>query len=71
MILTLACSVTAQPALLATYKGSPAILASFEESSVASRRKRAPVAFRPRLSTGLALSLFIVHPLYAGSLEKS
>ena len=29
---------------------------SFGESSVASRRKRGPVAFRPRLSAGLALS---------------
>ncbi len=34
-----------------------AILGSFGESFVASRRKRGPVAFRPRLSAGLALSL--------------
>ena len=37
--------------------GSSAILRSLEESSVASQRKRGPVAFRPRLSAGLALSL--------------
>ena len=33
-------------------------LGSFGESSLASRRKRGPVAFRPHLSAGLALSLF-------------
>ncbi len=38
---------------------------------MASRRKRGPVAFRPRLSTGLALSLFIADCLYALSLEVS
>ncbi len=45
--------------------GGLAILGSFGESSVASRRKRGPVAFRPRLSAGLALSMFIVLLLYA------
>ncbi len=39
---------------------SPAILGSFGESSVASRRKRGSVAFRRRLSTGLALSLLLL-----------
>jgi len=32
-------------------------LGSFGESSLASRRKRGPVAFRPRLLAGLVLSL--------------
>ena len=36
--------------------GRPAILGS----SVFSRRKRGPVTFRPRLSTGLALSIIVV-----------
>ncbi len=42
----------------------PAILGSFGESSVASWRKRGPVAFRPRLSAGFALLLFVVLSLY-------
>ena len=46
-------------------------LGSFEGSSVASRRKRGPVAFRPRLSAGLALLLFVVLLLYALSAEIS
>ena len=46
-------------------------LGSSGESSMASRRKRGPVAFRPRLSAGLALSLFVVLPLYALSLDIS
>jgi len=37
-------------------------LGSFGESSVASRRKRGPVAFRPRLWAGLALSLLSFTP---------
>ncbi len=45
------------------YGGSPAILGSFGESSVASRRKRGPVAFRPRLWAGLALSVLLVTEL--------
>ena len=36
--------------------GSPAILGSFGESNMASRRKRGPVALRPRLWSGLPLS---------------
>ncbi len=47
--------------------GSPAVLGSFGRSSMASRRKRGPVAFRLRLSAGLALSLFSVLFLYAHS----
>ena len=35
--------------------GSPAILGPSGSRSLASRRKRGPVAFRPRLSAGLAL----------------
>ncbi len=46
------------------YGGNSAVLGSLGESSVASRRTRGPVAFRPRLSAGLALS-FVVLPLYA------
>jgi hypothetical protein len=38
---------------------------------MASRRKRGPVAFRPRLSAGLALLLFVVLLLYALSAEIS
>jgi len=38
---------------------------------VASRRKRGPVAFRPRLSAGLALSILIVASLYAWPLTKA
>ena len=41
----------------------PGDLGSFGESSVASRRKRGPVAFRPRLSAGLALSVLLVTEL--------
>ena len=40
--------------------GSSAVLGSFGEPSVASRRKRGPVAFRLRLSAGLALSVLLV-----------
>ena len=38
--------------------GSPVTLGSFEESSVASRWKRGPVAFRPRLYAGSAFSFY-------------
>ncbi len=38
----------------------PGDLGSFGESSMASRRKRGPVAFRRRLLAGLALSVFVV-----------
>ena len=38
-------------------RDSPAILESFGKSSLAYRRQRGPVAFRLRLSAGLALSL--------------
>ena len=44
-------------------RGSPAVLGSFGESSMASRRKRGPVAFRPSLSAGLALSVLLVTEL--------
>ncbi len=40
---------------------SPAVLGSFGESSLASRRKRGPVAFRPRLSAGLAIVVTTNH----------
>ena len=48
------------------YEGrGSAVLGSFRELSLASRRKRGPVAFHPRLSVGLALSLLVVLHLYA------
>jgi hypothetical protein len=43
--------------------GSPAVLGSFVASQAASRRKRGPVAFRPRLSAGLAFRIIRV-PLW-------
>jgi len=49
----------------------PGDLGSFEESSMASQRKRGPVAFRPHLSEGSALSIFIVILLYAFVAEKT
>jgi hypothetical protein len=52
------------------YFGNPAILGSFGEASISSRRKRGPVAFRPCLSVGLALSLLVAGPLYAYSLIR-
>ncbi len=46
--------------------GSPAVLGPSGSRSVASRRKRGPVALRPRLSPGVPLSEFNLHSL-AGS----
>ena len=45
--------------LLTLSFGNSAILGSFGRSSIASRRKRGSVAFRPRLLAGLVLSIFL------------
>ena len=54
-----------------TYRWQPGDLGSFVESSVASRRKRGPVAFRPRLSAGLAFSLLFTKNSTVGQVVQS